>query len=342
MLTTHQHNILRIYASYDPTHTTTLRNAFVRELKRRFKELKQLIKKAIVEKDCFGIAPTHYQMNLPVDRAFMFARSGDKVAGFMTWLQGEVDKGMLEIKEISQVGKSVNATWQNKYIYDSYKRGVIRARYEMKKAGYDIPTIEATGGIEISMSTPFHLDRLGLLYTRVYTELKGTVNDMMDKQISRVLAQGIADGDNPRLLARKLVASIDGKGIGELGLTDSLGRFIPAERRAEILARTEIIRAHHVATVQEYKNWAVEGVMVEAEFKTAGDDRVCEQCASLEGDVYTLDQIEGMIPVHPQCRCVALPYKKEYGETKGWNELPYVKEGRLPKLKGGKFVKIKK
>ena len=297
--------------AYDPTRTIGLRNAFVKDLNRRFKELKQLIRIAIVDNDCFGLNPTYYQMTPPADRQFAFSRSGDKVSGFMNWLQGQVDKGILEVKELNQVGKGVNAAWENKYIYDSYKRGVIRSRYEMKKAGFDIPSIEATGGIEISMSTPFHLDRLGLLYTRTYTELKGTVNDMMDKQISRVLSQGIADGDNPRLLARKLVATIDGKGLGKLELTDSLGRFIPAQRRAEILARTEIIRAHHMATIQEYKNWAVEGVYVQAEFMTAGDDRVCSQCASLQGRVFTLDQIEGMIPVHPQCRCVALPMMKK-------------------------------
>jgi SPP1 gp7 family putative phage head morphogenesis protein len=294
--------------TYDPTRTTRLRNAMVKELRRRFRELKQLIKTAIVDKDCFGLAPTHYQMTPPVDRQFAFSRSADKVAAFMEWLQGQVDAGLLEVRELRQVGKSVNAAWSNRYIFDSYKRGVIRARYETEKAGYKVPTIEQTGGIEISMATPFHVDRLGLLYTRMYTELKGTVTEMMDKQISRVLSQGIADGDNPRLLAKKLVATIDGTGLGELGLTDKLGRFIPAERRSEIIARTEIIRAHHVATIQEYRNWAVEGVMVKGEWKTAGDDRVCDDCAEMEGHIFSLDEIEGMIPKHSQCRCVALPY----------------------------------
>lgn len=297
---------------YDPTYTMGLRNAYVKELKKRFRELKSIIKQAIIDKDCFGLNPTHYQMSVPSDRQFAFFRSGDKVSGFMGWLQTQVDNGILEVKELNQVGKGVNSAWSNRYIYDSYKRGVIRARYEMKKSGFNIPNIEATGGIEISMSTPFHLDRLGLLYTRVYSDLKG-ITSQMDTQISRILSQGIADGDNPRLLARKLVATIDGAGMGELDITDKLGRFIPAERRAEILARTEIIRAHHVATIQEYKNWAVEGVMVQAEWMTAGDDRVCSKCSSLQGRTFTLEQIEGMIPVHPQCRCVALPVMKNEG-----------------------------
>jgi SPP1 gp7 family putative phage head morphogenesis protein len=99
--------------------------------------------------------------------------------------------------------------------------------------------------------------------------------------------------------------------MGDLGITDTLGRFIPAQRRAEMLARTEIIRAHHLATIQEYRNWGVLGIYVKGEWKTAGDDRVCSQCASLEGNIYTLDEIESMIPLHPNCRCIALPYIEE-------------------------------
>jgi SPP1 gp7 family putative phage head morphogenesis protein len=163
------------------------------------------------------------------------------------------------------------------------------------------------------MSGPFHADRVGLLYTRTFNGLKG-ITDAMDNQISQVLAQGLADGDNPRLLAKKLTSTISGP-FGDLGITDTLGRFIPAERRAQTLARTEVIRAHHQATIQEYKNWAAERVKVKAEWVTAGYN-VCPECAALEGQVFKLTEIENMIPVHPNCRCVAIPLDvtKEYRE----------------------------
>jgi SPP1 gp7 family putative phage head morphogenesis protein len=149
-----------------------------------------------------------------------------------------------------------------------------------------------------------------LIFSRVYNELKG-ITAAMDQQISRVLAQGLADGDNPRLLARKLVSTINGDGVDRLGVTDTLGRFIPARRRAELLARTETIRAHHMALMQEYRNWRVEGVYVNAELVTAGDDRVCTRCSSLEGRVYTLEEAENIVPVHPLCRCTMIPVHKE-------------------------------
>ena len=215
----------------------------------------------------------------------------------------------VKFAEIDRLGTSVESAWSNVYIQDSYERGVKRARYELNKAGFDVPPINQTGGITASLSAPIHADRVGLLFTRVYSEMNGITN-AMDQQISRVLAQGIIDGDNPRLLARKLNAVIKGYKLGDLGITDTLGRFIPAERRAETLARTEIIRAHAEAQLVEYGNWTDE-VRIKAEWATAGDNRVCERCASREGQVMTIDQARGMIPLHPNCRCIWLPFNQE-------------------------------
>lgn len=303
----HTHSI-HVY-QYDPTRTTSLRNAFAAEARRRFRELEQAIWKAIVEEDCFVLTrATVYQLSTPGKQAFNFPLDSDKVNGFMRWVRNQTQAGIVEVGELQQVGTSLNSAWQNKYLFNSYKRGVIRARYEMKRAGLNVPSLDETGGINSAMINPFHLDRLGAIYTRAYMGLVDITTNM-EKIISHVLTDGLADGDNPRTIARMLVASINGQGMGDLAITDKVGRFIPARRRAEMLARTEVIRAHHYATIQEYKNWAVEGVVVQAEFMTAGDDRVCPDCESKQGNIYTLDEVQNLIPVHPQCRCVAIPVK---------------------------------
>jgi SPP1 gp7 family putative phage head morphogenesis protein len=234
-------------------------------------------------------------------------------------LRNEMRREILQVSNINAIGESIDAAWTNMYIADSYKRGLQRGRIELTRAGYTgIPSIEQTGGIDVSFNTPVNIDRVGTLYTRVFNDLKG-ITDAMDTQISRVLSQGMIDGDNPRTLARRLNKIITGRGEN-LGITDTLGRYIPGKRRAQMLARTEIIRAHHLGTVQEYRNWGAEGVHVQAEWITAGDNRVCDQCQSLVGTwnkqhfttfIYTLDEVQGMIPVHPNCRCLALPYKAE-------------------------------
>jgi SPP1 gp7 family putative phage head morphogenesis protein len=298
---------LHVYGSnYDPTHTTTLRNLYSRDMDHRFNELASIVTASIVDNDCFGLQglQTH-QMTPAAWQAFNYRLSQEKITEFMKWLQQQIDAGILDVQTFEQLGNPANFAWANKYLIDSYKRGVIRARYELQRAGFNVPSIDASGGIALAISTPFHLDRIGLIYSRAYSDLVG-ITQQMSTLISRVLAQGMADGDGPILLARKIVAVI--KGVGsDLGLTDTLGRFITAKNRSETLARTEVIRAHHIATIQEYRNWGVMGIKVLGEWQTAGDDRVCPICAALQGKVYTLDQIEGMIPQHPNCRCLALP-----------------------------------
>ena len=305
MLQCDQH--ITTYVNYDPTRTTSLRNKFARDMDKRFNELIRVIRNAIVDQDCFGLRGiTTQQMNEPGYRAFAFPRSRDKIEAFMRWLKEQVERGVLTVAQIRQIGEAMEKEWTDIYIYDSYKRGVMRARTEMLAIGMAVPSIEASGGIASVLSAPFHIDRVGAIYTRTFSGLTG-ITSAMENLISQVLAQGIIDGDNPLVIARKLRAVIDGTGMGTLGVTDTTGRFIPAKRRAEMLARTEIIRAFHLAAIAEYRNWGVLGIKVKAEWRTAKDAKVCPECGSMEGQRFTLDEIEPMIPLHPFCRCFALP-----------------------------------
>jgi intein/homing endonuclease len=42
-------------------------------------------------------------------------------------------------------------------------------------------------------------------------------------------------------------------------------------------------------------------VSIKSEFVTAGDDRVCSQCEALEAQIFTIEEAQGIIPVHPSC-----------------------------------------
>ena len=295
---------------YDPTHTIVLRNAFAGQMGKRFRKIRGLVRGAILERDCFGMReatmPRIRVFQLPQPKAFDFPRSQDKITAFMEWLNEQVSLGVLETYEATQLGEAVEEAWTNVYIEQGYRAGVIRGRKELLAAGFvGVPAVETiTGELWGIFGSPMHVDRAGILYTRTFTDLKG-ITDAMDSQISRILADGIARGLGPDELARRLVRTISGPD-GDLGITDVLKRRISPERRAKMLARTEIIRAHHQATIQEYRNWGVVGVKIKAEWKTAGFN-VCPECLALEGRIFSLDQIESMIPLHPNCRCVALP-----------------------------------
>ena len=253
---------------------------------------------------------------------FDFPRLEDKIPAFMQWLQQQQDEGILELINLPRMGQSLGDPWTNMFVKDSYERGVIRAREQLMQAGYGAPGLGAVDVIPLLgtpalsgiMANPFHVDRLAAAFLRSYDGLKG-ISSAMDMQISHILAQGLADGDNPVTLGKKMNYVISGMGEN-LGITDSLGRFIPAERRAVMLARTEVIRAHATASLQEYKNWGVAGVDVEAEWTTAGFN-VCPLCEELSHEgPYTIEEAMNMIPAHPHCRCCWRPRPKEgYGST---------------------------
>ena len=287
-----QTQIFNTILNVDPTRTLTLRKALVSALNKRFRALKGLVNESVITNDCFGLNITVNEALNPGE--FAFLTDPEKVQQFMEWFKTNITLGVLELSNTEQIGTAVNAFWLNQYLTTSYKKGMQRARTELTKAGYAVPSARS---VSADFNLPIHADRVGLLYTRAYKGLKG-ITDEVDKQVSGVLAQGMAEGKGPREIAREINGRID-----------SIGKH-----RSTLLARTEIIRAHHHATIQEYKNWGAVGVTVLAEWQTAGDSRVCERYNALArkktkfgNGVYTLDQALGLIPNHPGCRCICLP-----------------------------------
>lgn len=76
-------------------------------------------------------------------------------------------------------------------------------------------------------------------------------------------------------------------------------------KRLEMIARTEILRASNNGTMAIYQ--ANTDVLNGWQFITAQDDRVCPECAPLDGRVYALDDTANQPPLHPNCRCDSTP-----------------------------------
>ena len=298
----------------DPSRSITLRNAFSRDVSKRFRLIRRLIFRAIVDQDVLGLAPPPELLTLQQDlprRAFAFGTNEEKVEAFMEWLRENDSIEILDLfpgQERQVVG---SVRYANVYIDSAYKKGIRLAETEMQKRGIKPSRLAADADLTIDalFNRPIHVDKVAQIYQRVYSDLRN-ITDEMEQQISEVLAQSLADGLGPRETARILQDRIQKTG-GTLALDFTTEKGIKfkmrARNRAIILARTEIIRAHHVATINTYREAGVEGVRVLAEWRTAGDERVCERCEALEGQIFTLDEIEGLIPLHAQCRCVALP-----------------------------------
>ena len=283
---------LLVINSGDPTRTLVERTAFVREMRKRFKELRRDVVKSIDQNDVFGLRNPGVLTPAPPG-AFAFPTSVEKINGFMTWLRARESQTILEIIQRPDVfGVQQAGPWTNTYISTSYRKGLIRGRRELQRVGYGTPP-EGVGGFGAVTLGPIHADRVALLYSRTFSELEG-VTRAMDAKLSSSLAEGMANGHNPKRLSKDVAAIIDS-----------------SMRRGEMIARTEFIRAHHHANINEYEAFQVRGVRVTAEWKTAGDLRVCERCRRMESRSksrpFTLTEIRPLIPLHPNCRCIALP-----------------------------------
>lgn len=263
----------------DPTQTGPLRKRFEADAARRYKRVRAAIIEKVVKQNAFGLQTNRAQ--------FEFTRTDDKVAAFMAWLEEQEAANGLSVRAGRTVRNSAATAWTATYVESAYQRGLQSAASRLRGAGATV----SNRWVEAAFRRPIHADRLGIAYTRTFSELKG-ITDAMDQQISRVLAEGLSRGAGPLDIARGIVDRVD-----KVGVT-----------RARMLARTEVINAHAEASLNAYQEAGLSGVQVEAEWLTAAD--ACPLCVELSENTYTLEQARGKIPAHPNCRCAFAPLVK--------------------------------
>lgn len=271
----------------DPSRTLTLRRRYLNEMKRRFGAIKTATRKLVKDDDAFGLAEEERESIFNRSREFAFLSSTEKIAAFKTWLQSQIDAGILTTDASGQ-------PWQNTYIESAYRKGYERSYMDVNRAGL-LQDDNFFGGMKSqwmaeAFSSKETVDKIGLLYTRAYEALEG-VTMTMSNEMGRILASAIAQGQGPAETAKQMLARVD-------GLT---------AKRAFMIARTEAIYAHAEGQLDSFQRLGVDEVGVMAEILTAGDDRVCPICISYEGKTYKIEDARGMIPFHPGCRCCYIP-----------------------------------
>jgi SPP1 gp7 family putative phage head morphogenesis protein len=281
----------------DPTRTTTMRRRFVADITARFKSVTRDIWKLVVDDDAFNLNPAK-PLVIMAAKEFAFQTSEQKVQSFNRWFQGKIDEKILTV---DHTGKP----WTGKYVDSAYKKGAIRAYTDTHKkslmTSQDFYEGSKAQFLKSSFAKPIRISKMRLLGTRVFEELKGITTTMSSK-MNVILAEGIAHGKGPRVIAREMAKTIT-------GLTN---------KRAKVLARTEIIYAHAEGQLDSFEDLGVREIRAMAEWSTAGDDRVCSECEALDGEVMTIEEARGMIPLHPNCRCAWIP--ANVGETRKGRE----------------------
>ncbi len=113
------------------------------------------------------------------------------------------------------------------------------------------------------------------------------INQTTKLELKRQIQAGIKQGESIAKIARRIRIYFD----------------VNSKYRAKMIARTEVIAAHNEGALTRYQGDGVQ----KTEFYAALDERTCDECMALHGEIYPVTEAHGLIPVHPQCRCTFLP-----------------------------------
>jgi SPP1 gp7 family putative phage head morphogenesis protein len=272
-------------ASYGPRNIKTATKRFEQRLRGVLERINAEIRKAIIERDIFGLNIEALEDDEP--DSYSFTSDSKKVAGFTAWLARQ-----LESEYLSVVGSD-----ENEYIRKAYSEGLRRTARDLASEGVDI-----SSDVDGLLDTFTHREALQDLYTRTFEELRSVTRDMAEA-IRDELSTGLVEGENPRKVAKRLTDRVD-----------SIGKY-----RSTLIARTEMMEAHSNAqlnrleTVQRDSD--VNVTVKHATWETARDDRVCSICKALKGIAFTTDELRNgsfrldgydyqlRPPAHPMGRC---------------------------------------
>jgi SPP1 gp7 family putative phage head morphogenesis protein len=276
----------------DPTRTTLLRQRFAQALLARYALLKRHVRQFFLEVDALGLKERRVTiLAMPQAREYQFLTGPSKLEAFLAWFRQQAELDILEDRPSWQapLGSIASGPWTTRYAQDAYRRGLLNAYLKTAKVK---PSEEAF--LREALGEAIYSDKLRLLGSRAYELLKG-INAEVGAQLNRILAQGLMEGTSASDLASQMTSQIEDM----------------TTVRAMKIARTELIYAHAEGQLDAFEKLGTEELRVEAEWVTAGDERVCPSCSAYEGRRFTIEQARGLIPMHVNCRCSWAPVTME-------------------------------
>jgi len=273
----------------DPTRTLTIRKEYSSQAFNRWRATKGLIRAGIVDRDVFGLKD-----------GTSFARFGtgptnEQVNAFMQWFRGVVNEDILETSNRDQPPQ-IDQHWMGQFIRKAYAQGVQRSRQETKKVAPERlnqgqqqgsaseEAAAAAAGVAALLTLAPHDDGLDDAFSRAWSELQN-VAEATENEARRVLFEELPAG-----LTKQELADIINERLDKVAIL-----------RSRRLARTEVIRTHANAELNELERLGIQevGAEIELVFTTAMDPHVCPQCRRLEGQRFSIQEARGVIPVHP-------------------------------------------
>ena len=167
----------------------------------------------------------------------------------------------------------------DKEINDAYLHGKRFADLQLKPIGIVLGAPLAVRQAEAK--------KIGILVEKAKGEFKG-VSDATNQKIRRVISNGMVNEDSYGNVVKGIQDAATGIG----------------ENRARMIARTETMKAINEAAKDRYDEADIEQFeRVECE-----DERTCEYCSSIDGNIYSRDEADQIdADMHPDCRGTWVP-----------------------------------
>jgi SPP1 gp7 family putative phage head morphogenesis protein len=167
---------------------------------------------------------------------------------------------------------------------------------------YLIPAISASIYQDIKACTEKHLSKAyrdGQYSVIKKLGIKKPAKTLLDLTIQRSLKKSY------NLIKSSLIRFVSGSYSTAHAKPEELKQYMQKQYNLamELIALTESMRQKVSGAVDALKEEGIKDVVLKAEYKTAGDSKVCPQCASLEGKIMGVDELADLIPQHPRCRC---------------------------------------
>jgi SPP1 gp7 family putative phage head morphogenesis protein len=182
----------------------------------------------------------------------------------------------------------------------SFRQGIYRGINEFAAAQLPFYRDLTPKGIDKLATRVFTLvdtDALDFM-TNYNLVLAGDVHRELADGIKRTVMNGIATGKGVEDITRDLGRVVkDPKSFRHAGSKV----FSNAQYRMEVIARTEVLRAHNQGRIKFHDQVGVRKL----EWMTMEDERVCPICGPPDGKVFDTDKFPRQ-PAHPNCRCTSV------------------------------------
>lgn len=284
----------------DPTRTARIRRELSQTVAESFNRLKAKLIQLVLGEDAFGMTPPAFGMGVPVfagNQRWRNLSSPDQLKQFEQWLKSQIGA---ELQNLTQ-----EQAWQ-RFIQQGFQQGAGRAFDDTRKTDkvladsqqkMDFYAGTKDEFLRSSFANPVAVEKVKLLAGRSLSDVKG-ITEQMATTIRRELVDGLVKGESPQEIARSMVKAVD---IGK--------------SRAEMIAQSAIIAVHAEGQLDALEQMGMEEVGIAVELSSAGDNRVCSRCKSLEGVVLKISEARGLLPIHPRCRCAIIPSLGEDDST---------------------------